>query len=147
MGSGGKRSLEIQKQQIMSTLATSAPIQLALVDYLSTKNYESHLKQLRKKLVVRKKAMTSFLVDILEGIATVHTHSGGYFLWIECKSDIDAMAIYKEALQLHITIAPGKLFSVSDEFNHCFRVNASFELNEAKRNQLRKLASFIKSIS
>jgi len=143
----GKRSLEIQKQQIMSTLATSAPIQLALVDYLSTKNYESHLKQLRKKLVVRKKAMTSFLVDILEGIATVHTHSGGYFLWIECKSDIDAMAIYKEALQLHITIAPGKLFSVSDEFNHCFRVNASFELNEAKRNQLRKLASFIKSIS
>ncbi|WP_394223735.1 PLP-dependent aminotransferase family protein [Alteromonas gracilis] len=143
----GKRALDIQKQQIMSTLATSAPIQLALVDYLSTKNYELHLKQLRKKLVSRKRAMTAFLNDIFEGVATIHAHKGGYFLWVECQHSIDTMVIYKEALRLHITIAPGKLFSLTDEFNHCFRLNASFELNDAKCNQLRKLALFIKSIS
>nr|WP_275444155.1 PLP-dependent aminotransferase family protein [Alteromonas sp. Cnat2-8] len=143
----GKRALEIQKQQLMSTLATSAPIQLALVDYLSTKNYESHLKQLRKKLIARKKTKTALLADLLSDVATIHTHSGGYFLWVECRGHVDAMAIYKEALRLHITIAPGKLFSLTNEFNHCFRLNASFALNEAKRNQLLKLSLFIKSLS
>ncbi|MFD3391968.1 aminotransferase-like domain-containing protein [Alteromonas macleodii] len=143
----GKRALEIQKQQLMSTLATSAPIQLALVDYLSTKNYESHLKQLRKKLITRKKTITALLTDLLSDVATIHTHSGGYFLWVECRGHVDAMAIYKEALRLHITIAPGKLFSLTNEFNHCFRLNASFALNEAKRNQLLKLSLFIKSLS
>jgi DNA-binding transcriptional MocR family regulator len=139
----GDNALAIQKQQLMSTLATSAPIQLALVDYLSKKNYESHLKLLRKRLVLRKKAMVEFLSDALSGVATVHADSGGYFLWVECSKSINAMDIYQEALRLRITIAPGKLFSLSDEFNHCFRVNASFELNEARRNQLTKLARFI----
>lgn len=143
----GARALSIQKQQLMSTFETSAPIQLSLVDYLSTKNYELHLKQLRKKLVTRKKAMFAFLNEALEGVAKIYIHEGGYFLWVECHLSVDAMKIYHEALRLYITVAPGKLFSLNDEFNHCFRVNASFELNDAKRNQLRKLTEFIKQIT
>lgn len=143
----GEKALDIQKQQLMSTLATSAPIQLSLVDYLSTKNYEYHLKQLRKKLIIRKKAMTAFLHEVLQDVVTIHHHDGGYFLWIECFSHVDAMDIYRKALELHITIAPGKLFSLNNDCNHCFRLNASFELNDAKRNQLNKLADFIKKIT
>ena len=36
----GKMALPIQKLQLMSTLSASAPIQLALANYLSTRNYE-----------------------------------------------------------------------------------------------------------
>ena len=140
----GNRALDIQKQQLMSTFETSAPIQLSLVDYLSTKNYELHLKQLRKKLVARKKAMHDFLSDLLTDIATVHSHEGGYFLWVECHPHVEVMDIYYEALRLKVTIAPGKLFSLNNEFSHCFRVNASFALNDAKKNQLIKLADFIR---
>lgn len=143
----GRRALDIQKQQLMSTFETSAPIQLSLVDYLSTKNYELHLKQLRKKLAVRKKTMRAFWCELLGGVAIVHGQGGGYFLWIECQPHVDAMAIYNEALRLHITIAPGKLFSLNSEFDHCFRINASFELNDAKKNQLAKLAAFIKKVT
>lgn len=143
----GLRALDIQKQQLMSTFETSAPIQLSLVDYLSTKNYELHLKQLRKKLANRKQAMQAFWQELLNGIAVVHANDGGYFIWIECSSHVNAMDIYYEALQLQITIAPGKLFSLNAEFDHCFRVNASFELNDAKKNQLSKLADYIKRLS
>ncbi|MCV6036836.1 aminotransferase class I/II-fold pyridoxal phosphate-dependent enzyme, partial [Escherichia coli] len=37
----GKRALEVQKLQLMSTLATSAPVQMTLVHYLTSRNYES----------------------------------------------------------------------------------------------------------
>lgn len=143
----GQQSLSIQKQQLMSTLSTSAPVQLAIVDYLTTKNYELHLKQLRNTLRTRKKAMAAFLSEILNNVATVHSARGGYFLWVECLPGIDAMEIYRQALRLRITIAPGKLFSLDDSFSHCFRVNASFELTEARQTLLRKLASYISGIS
>lgn len=91
--------------------------------------------------------MVDFLCELLKDVATVYSHSGGYFVWIECQPHIDAMQVYQEALRLNITIAPGKLFSVTEQYDHCFRLNASFELNEARRNQLRKLAHFIKELS
>jgi DNA-binding transcriptional MocR family regulator len=39
----GKHARRIQQLQLMSTLSTSSPMQMALVDYLSTKRYDAHL--------------------------------------------------------------------------------------------------------
>jgi DNA-binding transcriptional MocR family regulator len=44
---GGGQTPRIQQLQLMSTLSTSSPMQLALVDYLSTKRYDAHLRRLR----------------------------------------------------------------------------------------------------
>lgn len=46
----GKQARRIQQLQLMSTLSTSSPMQLAPVDYLSTKRYDAHLRRLRRQL-------------------------------------------------------------------------------------------------
>lgn len=50
----GKHARKIQRLQLMSTLSTSSPMQLALVDYLSTRRYDAHLRRLRRQLAERK---------------------------------------------------------------------------------------------
>lgn len=50
----GKQARRIQQLQLMSTLSTSSPMQLATVDYLSTKRYDAHLRRLRRQLAERK---------------------------------------------------------------------------------------------
>ena len=50
----GRHARRIQQLQLMSTLSTSSPMQLALVDYLSTKRYDAHLRRLRRQLAERK---------------------------------------------------------------------------------------------
>ncbi len=50
----GKQARRIQQLQLMSTLSTSSPMQLAPVDYLSTKRYDAHLRRLRRQLAERK---------------------------------------------------------------------------------------------
>jgi DNA-binding transcriptional MocR family regulator len=45
----GKHARRIQQLQLMSTLSTSSPMQLALVDYLATKRYDAHLRRLRRR--------------------------------------------------------------------------------------------------
>ncbi|MBY6064682.1 PLP-dependent aminotransferase family protein [Pseudidiomarina sediminum] len=140
----GKRALAVQKLQLMSTLATSAPMQLSLVDYLATKNYEQHLDDLRKTLAVRKQEMYQFLCAELGDIATVHHHAGGYFLWLVFAEYIDTTQIYKAALERNITLAPGKLFALNERFNHGLRVNASFALTHANKQLLRAFFAELK---
>ncbi|MCV5640379.1 PLP-dependent aminotransferase family protein, partial [Escherichia coli] len=72
----------------MSTLATSAPVQMTLVHYLTSRNYESHLKQLRKKLFERKSKMTVLLSELLPEAVKVLSQSGGYFIWLELPKHI-----------------------------------------------------------
>ncbi len=140
----GKRALEVQKLQLMSTLATSAPVQMTLVHYLTSRNYESHLKQLRKKLFERKSKMTDLLSELLPEAVNVLSQSGGYFIWLELPKHIDALPIYREALKGNISIAPGKMFSLTEQYDHCIRLNASFELNDKYVHALNLLANIIR---
>lgn len=140
----GKRALEVQKLQLMSTLATSAPVQMTLVHYLTSRNYESHLKQLRKKLFERKSKMTDLLNELLPEEVKVLSQSGGYFIWLELPKRIDALQIYREALKDNISIAPGKMFSLTEQYDHCIRLNASFELNDKYVHALNLLANIIR---
>ncbi|MFS1702693.1 PLP-dependent aminotransferase family protein [Alteromonas sp. AMM-1] len=135
----GEHAKAIQKQQLMSTISTSVPIQMALVDYLETRNYEKHLHQLRSALRQRKKAMYEYLRGHWGSFAKVHHSSGGYFLWVEFSPQVDTLAIYHMALALHITLAPGRLFSLHGEYSHCLRINASFELTPARLQLLNRL--------
>ncbi|EFB4413636.1 PLP-dependent aminotransferase family protein, partial [Escherichia coli] len=58
----GKHARTIQRLQLMSTLSTSSPMQLALVDYLSTRRYDVHLRRLRRQLAERKQQAWQLLL-------------------------------------------------------------------------------------
>jgi len=139
----GKRAINIQKLQLMSTLATSAPSQMTLVHYLTTRNYENHLKQLRKKLQERKSRMVKLLKTLLPNSVNIICHEGGYFLWLELPKHVDAMEIYHEALKDNISITPGKMFSLTDQCNHCIRLNASLTLDSVRTQALEVLTKII----
>jgi DNA-binding transcriptional MocR family regulator len=139
----GRNALQIQKLQFMSTLATSAPIQLALVNYLSSRNYETHLKQLRKRLSERKRKLVQLLDSLLPSDVKVINQSGGYFIWLELPTHINTMVIYEALLQHNISIAPGKMFALGDQYDHCIRLNASFEMEARYKNAIERLAETI----
>ncbi len=79
----GDQAQKLQKLQLMSTVTTSVPIQLAVAHYLHNRNYEHHLKQLRRTLAQRKRATYQFLVDHLPNHVEVINSQGGYF-FMDC---------------------------------------------------------------
>jgi DNA-binding transcriptional MocR family regulator len=76
----GKHARRIQQLQLMSTLSTSSPMQLALVDYLSTKRYDAHLRRLRRQLAERKQQAWQALLRHLPAEVKIHHSDSGYFL-------------------------------------------------------------------
>jgi DNA-binding transcriptional MocR family regulator len=141
----GKMALPIQKLQLMSTLSASAPIQLAIAKYLSTRNYEKHLRQMRRILEQRKFAAWQMLRNYLPASVNINYSEGGYFLWLELPEHLSSIDLYHQALKENISISPGKMFSASGKFDHCFRINSSFEYLAPEERAIKKLAKIIQN--
>ena len=128
----------------MSTLSTSSPMQLALVDYLSTKRYDAHLRRLRRQLAERKQQAWQALLRHLPPEVIIHHSDSGYFLWIELPEGADASVLSARALASHISIAPGKMFSTSASWTSFFRFNTAWGWGEREEQGVKRLGELIR---
>lgn len=141
----GKHARRIQQLQLMSTLSTSSPMQLALVDYLATKRYDTHLKRLRRMLAERKQQAWQALHTLLPAEVKIHRSESGYFLWIELPDYMDASLLSEQAIAHKISIAPGKMFTTGRAWDNCFRLNASWAWGEREQQAVVTLSRLIAS--
>lgn len=140
----GKHARRIQQLQLMSTLSTSSPMQLALVDYLATKRYDTHLRKLRRTLAERKQQTWQALHQHFPGEVKIHHSESGYFLWIELPEYMDASLLSEQAIAHKISIAPGKMFTTGRAWDNYFRLNASWALGEREQHAVVTLANLIR---
>ncbi len=94
----------------MSTLSTSAPMQLALADFLATRRYDTHLKRLRQILAKRQQMVRQALMKVLPPQATVSEARGGYFLWVTLPESINTTRLYQRALAQGSVLHRGSYF-------------------------------------
>ncbi|PIJ50304.1 GntR family transcriptional regulator [Erwinia sp. OLTSP20] len=142
----GQHAAKIQRLQLMSTLSTSVPMQLALADYLSSNSYERHLRALRRSLAQRKMQAWRALRRWLPSGVNINDTLGGYFLWIELPPGVDAMQLYYRALAQNISIAPGKMFSSGDQYANYFRFNASWTWQAQQEQAAQILGQLIRNL-
>ncbi|QKJ88686.1 PLP-dependent aminotransferase family protein [Paramixta manurensis] len=139
----GKQAQRIQRLQLMSTLSTSAPMQLALANYLGTRSYDSHLRKLRQILEQRKNLARQSLKRHLPYGARINDSRGGYFLWIELPKQVNATELYYRALEHNISIAPGSMFSSGQQYANYFRFNAAWAWDDAQEAAVAILGGLI----
>ena len=142
----GKYARRIQHLQLMSTLSTSSPMQLALADYLETRRYDVHLRRLRRQLAERKQLARQGLLRHLPPEVTVHFHEGGYFLWVALPPGIDAGELCVRALAHSISIAPGKMFSIANSGASFFRLNTAWGWGEREERGAETLGQLIRQM-
>ncbi|MBF7683632.1 PLP-dependent aminotransferase family protein [Acinetobacter sp. B5B] len=126
----GRFSEHIQHLQLMSTISVNPLIQNALVNYLSHRDYDKHLKNLRKTLKSLKNEYYAYLSHKLPSSCTIHYYPSGYFLWITLPKAVSSRYIYEQLIQNNIGIAPSFLFYHKNKEQHHIRLNCSFEINE-----------------
>ncbi|MDU7306780.1 MAG: PLP-dependent aminotransferase family protein [Escherichia coli] len=139
----GKHARKIQRLQLMSTLSTSSPMQLALVDYLSTRRYDAHLRRLRRQLAERKQRAWQALLRYLPAEVKIHHNDSGYFLWLELPEPLDAGELSLVALTHHISIAPGNMFSTGENWSRFFRFNTAWQWGEREEQAVKQLGKLI----
>lgn len=138
----GPHAERIQRLQLISTLSTNVPSQLALADMLRQGGVDAHFRRLRHSLAQRQQQMRAALLRLFPE-ARISAPDGGYFLWLEFDHRLDSRALHTQALACGFSLAPGALFSSQGQHNHCLRLNSSHPWSPAQEAALARLAELI----
>ncbi len=143
----GRFRNEVSRAQLYRAISPATLTQEVIAHFLETGRYETHLRKLRQQLYSR----------YLMYVKTIHEHfpspdtrlsrpQGGFVLWVELPRDMDALDLYDRAIRQQISIAPGRMFSLRNQYHHCFRLNYGLPSNEKTEKALQALGKMSRSL-
>jgi len=121
----GRYRAQVEKLKFLNTLTTPSLPQLAIAEFLERDGYDYHLRRIRKAYAQQARLMKTMVERFFPAGTRTSTPAGGYLLWVELPPRVDAMRLYRLALERGITIGPGQMFSVSDSYGNFIRLNYS----------------------
>lgn len=142
---GGRYAEKISRLKLMTTISPSVPAQAAIADYLQHGGYDRHLRKLRHALEMQQSAMLSSAARHFPASTRVTRPSGGYFLWFEFAEQVDSLQLLQLALAQGISLAPGPIFSATQRFRNCARLNHGHPWDERSEKAMELLGWMIKS--
>jgi DNA-binding transcriptional MocR family regulator len=139
----GRFAQDVQRRKVMTSLATSIPVQDAIAELLQHETYDAHLKKLRRTLALQQKSLLAAVRKYFPAASRVTQPDGGYFVWLELPRGADSLELHRRALEQGISIAPGPIFSPRREFRNCVRLNYGHPWTPELDHAIRELAQLV----
>lgn len=138
----GRYQAEIESIKYFSTISCPPSPQEAVAAFFASGDYDRHLKTLRATLARRVATMCSSLERSFPPGTRVWRPHGGYLVWVELPTGVDALALYQDALDEGILISPGHLYSTSDRYRNHLMFNGS-STSEAALAAVQRLGKIV----
>jgi DNA-binding transcriptional MocR family regulator len=138
---------EVAKQKLATSLTTCVPAQLGLARYLERRGFERHLVGLRATLQARRDRYLDAVQRVFPDGTRVSRPNGGYFLWLELPPGTDTLELQQQAMAQGISLAPGPMFSASQGFGHCLRLNYGHPLDARMHAALHQVGEMAKRLA
>jgi DNA-binding transcriptional MocR family regulator len=139
----GRYAQTLDREKLMTTIATSIPTQAAIAHYLGRGGYDHHLRGLRRTLEESQERMRQAIVREFPNGTRVSRPEGGYFLWVELPPGCSGVDIYRAALERKITLLPGPVFSPQRKFTNFIRLNYGMKWTSALDAAMARLGEII----
>lgn len=121
----GRYRQEVERLMFLNSLSLPTPPQLAIAKLMQRDSYQHHLKQLRHQLRSHLVLIRNVIAQSFPPGTQCSEPEGGYVIWITLPPEIDALTLYRAAINQGITVAPGTIFSRNKMFTHAIRLNFS----------------------
>jgi DNA-binding transcriptional MocR family regulator len=126
----GRYRAEVERLKMLTSIATSALPQMVVAEFLETGGYDRHLNKLRSTLRLQVEGVRQAISKYFPPGTRISRPAGGFMLWVELPSRINALKLYQAALEEHITVIPGSLFSASGRYRNYIRINCGHRWSE-----------------
>jgi len=126
------------QQRIIRTLGHNLPIQLALADYIANGHYISHINKVNRALASHCSDYIKFLQYNLPEYAEVFIPTGGLVLWVKIPN-LNTEKLASQLSKKGIHIKSGDIFSTTNLYQDCFRINLGHIPNAEIYSQLTQL--------
>lgn len=135
----GRYLNDIKRLKFAATIATAAPTQLAIAEFLKRGGYDHHMRRLRRTFAQNIDRTRQAIMHYFPEGTKVTRPSGGYVLWIEFPESVDALVLYRQALRENIGIMPGPIFSATGRYSNCIRLSCGYPWNDAFDASMQRL--------
>jgi DNA-binding transcriptional MocR family regulator len=143
----GKYKERILKQKLVHTIASSSITQEAAANFLKTARYDNHLRHLRRTLQSNYQHYVDAIAQYFPDGTRTSRPQGGLAIWVEFDKKTDTVELYELALKHKISIAPGRMFTLQNQFNNCMRLCFGLPWSEELKWKLKKLGGLAKMMT
>lgn len=140
----GKFKEAIIRQKHIHLISTPSLNQEAIANFMENDRYENHLRKLRHELHSNSLHFTQSIMDYFPEETKIVTPQGGFMLWVELNNKIDTTELYRRAMQQKISIAPGRMFTLQDQYRNCMRLSYGQKWAPAIEERLMLLGNIVK---
>lgn len=142
----GKYLEKVKRLKLYHSITTATAQQAAIGSFLATGRYEYHLRKLRQTLHANSLQFTRAIGEYFPGGIKLSNPKGGFILWLELDKKIDTYALYQEAIQQKISIAPGTMFTLQEKYQNCMRISYGMQWTPEVDRALKKLGDLVKGM-
>ena len=141
----GKFKHAIIRQKNIHLISTPALNQEAVANFMENDRYENHLRKLRQELYANSIHFAHSIMDYFPENTKIVTPQGGFMLWVELDKQIDTTELYYRAMQRKISIAPGRMFTLQEQYTNCMRLSYGQRWTPLLEERLKQLGDIIKN--
>lgn len=135
---------KIRRLKMYHAVASTTLQQEAVANFLENGRYEHHLRKLRNTLHANSLQYTRAIHNYFPEGTRISRPQGGFLIWAELDKQINTYDLYQEAMQYNISISPGRMFTLQNQYNNCIRFSYGIPWNEKTNEALKILGNLVK---
>jgi len=140
----GRRFKEkIQRLKGGTTVSTATLNQYLVMKFLASGAYERHLRSLRPALKKQAIRTTLAVNEYFPPDTRLAVPKGGSFLWIQLNPIVDAVKLYRKALDHYISVIPGVVCSNSRQFKNYIQLSYGAPFTQRMEKGIQTLGALI----
>lgn len=139
----GRWQARVDMFKYAQTRYTAEWSQIAVAEYMGSKAYDRHLQVLKQRLHSQRLRTAQAIARFFPSGTRLNLAGAAVALWLELPAGIDARKVFELALAEGILIAPGTLFSNTDRYDHCLRINCGLPYSPAVDTAIRRLGQIV----
>jgi DNA-binding transcriptional MocR family regulator len=139
----GRFKEQVLRLKLYHSIAGTTITQEVIAGFLETGRYAHHLRGLRHILHANALRYRRAITEYFPDDARVSRPQGGFMLWVEISQGQDTLKLYEQAMKQKISIAPGGMFSLQDQYRNCLRLSYGIPWSETVETALQKLGRMI----
>jgi DNA-binding transcriptional MocR family regulator len=119
----GRYIEQFKHMKYVSTACGSVLQPRAIAEFVAQGYYNRHIKTMRAQYLRNRDRMIDLVTRYFPSSIRMTYPQGGYLLWIDLPETIDTTRLNQRLADYLLSIAAGTLFTASEKFKHCLRIN------------------------
>jgi DNA-binding transcriptional MocR family regulator len=135
---------KIKRLKLYHSISPSTLTHEVIARFLENGRYDHHLRKLQAVLYANSLQYMRAISNYFPHDTKISRPRGGFILWVELNPKIDTYKLYKLAFRQGISIAPGRMFTLQEQYQHHMRLSYGMHWNERIDKALQTLGSLAK---